>query len=101
MIQLKCRFLQDFAARITSNVNKEIKHETVNNKSNDVEVSDLKRNDNLKAEGNNKDENKISNIKPVVQNIKENEDKNSDVSNRRDYVTDDQFFDDFFSDEDE
>ncbi len=50
---------------------------------------------------NNKDENKTSNVNPVVQNIKENEDKKSGANNRRDYVTDDQFFDDFFADEDE
>ena len=50
---------------------------------------------------NNKDENKISNVNSVVQNIKENEDKKSVANNRRDYVTDDQFFDDFFADEDE
>ena len=66
----------------------------------------MKRDDISKAEvkdifKNNKDENKTSNVNPVVQNIKENEDKKSVANNRRDYVTDDQFFDDFFADEDE
>ena len=66
----------------------------------------MKRDDISKAEvkdisKNNKDENKISNVNSVVQNIKENEDKKSVANNRRDYVTDDQFFDDFFADEDE
>ena len=98
--------VQDFAARITNNVNKEIKHETVNNKPKNDEVNVLKRDDISKAEvkdisKNNKDENKISNVNSVVQNIKENEDKKSVANNRRDYVTDDQFFDDFFADEDE
>lgn len=98
--------VQDFAARITNNVNKEIKHEIVNNKSKNDEVNVLKSDDISKAEvkdifKNNKDENKTSNVNPVVQNIKENEDKKSGANNRRDYVTDDQFFDDFFADEDE
>ena len=98
--------VQDFAARITNNVNKEIKHEIVNNKSKNDEVNVLKSDDISKAEvkdifKNNKDENKTSNVNPVVQNIKENEDKKSVANNRRDYVTDDQFFDDFFADEDE
>ena len=98
--------VQDFAARITNNVNKEIKHEIVNNKSKNDEVNVLKSDDISKAEvkdifKNNKDENKTSNVNPVVQNIKENEDKKSGANNRRDYVTDDQFFDDFFADDDE
>ena len=65
-------------------------------KSDDISKAEVK--DTFK---NNKDENKTSNVNPVVQNIKENEDKKSVANNRRDYVTDDQFFDDFFADEDE